>query len=183
MAKSDRKSASPKGGAARAKPAKSPAKPRKSGPKRKVDWEINDQLIKESFYELLRLRKRAPKISEISERTGLSYSTVQRHIEQMDLDEIRTTSPARLMRDEVLIGLAKSAIGGNPRSAELYMELMHGYSKPTRVEHTGKDGGPIEIDDGISDDRRAAAIIAILERRRAQADRSGSESADDMDPE
>lgn len=183
MAKSVRKQPTGSTSGKARKSTKTAAKSKDSTPRRKADWESNHQLIKDSFYELLRLRKRAPKISEIAERTGLSYRTVQRHIEQMDLDEIRTTSPARLMRDEVLIGLAKSAIGGNPRSAELYMELMHGYSKPTRVEHTGKDGGPIEIDDGISDDRRAAAIIAILERRRAASGGSGAESADVVDPE
>ena len=60
------------------KPAKSTGKRREPTPKRRVDWEANDQLIKESFYELLRLRKRAPKISEISERTGASSATISR---------------------------------------------------------------------------------------------------------
>lgn len=183
MAKSVRKSRSQNAASATSKSSKSPKKPKNLTPKRRADWEANDLLIKEAFYDLLRLRKRAPKISEIAERTGVSYRTVQRHIEEMSLEEISTTSPARLMRDEVLIGLAKSAIGGNPRSAELYMELMHGYSKASRVELTGKGGGPIEVENGISDDRRAAAIIAILERRRAESDRSGSESSDDLDSE
>ena len=46
---------------------------------------------------------------------------------------------------------------------------------PQRLEHSGPDGGPIETSDvELSDDERAARVLAILDAARARGDRPSS---------
>jgi hypothetical protein len=156
---------------------------RKSAEQKRVDFESNGALIKETFYELLRLHRRAPKLQEIADRTGLCYKTVQRHVEHLDLQQIKRSSPARLMTDEVLVGLGRSGAAGNPASVKLFMQLFFGFTETTKNEHSGPDGGAIEIDDRIGEARRARAIAALLQRGGAEAGRPDSEPDESVDPE
>lgn len=159
----------------KAKKSDSTTKPRNTGPKRRVDWEHNHALIRTVIVEFLARTKRMPHISEISEDSGLAYKTVARHLrEGVDLDEIVSGSAVRMLTEDVLTGLARSAIGGNPNAAKLFFEVVHGYVPTARAEVTGANGGPIEID-AISDERRAAAVRGLLE--------SGEEGAAGSDPE
>jgi DNA-binding transcriptional ArsR family regulator len=150
---------------------------------RRPDWEANHNLIKELFYELLRLHKRAPQISEIADRLGLSYRTVERHIEEIDLREVMRESPVRLMTDEVLAGVARAGVNGSAANAKLFFQLMHGWAETMKNEHSGPDGGAIEIDDRIGETRRARAIAALLQRGGAEAGRPDSGPDESVDPE
>ena len=135
---------------------------KKMGGRRRADWERNHVLIRTVLVERMRSLKRMPQIGEISQQTGLSYRTVERHIKKVDFDGLVERSAVRLLTEDVLTGMAKAGINGSPRAAELFFEIVHGYRRVTKTELTGADGGPIEID-GISDDRRTAAVRALLE--------------------
>jgi DNA-binding transcriptional MerR regulator len=58
----------------------------------------------------------------------------------------------------------------DPRSAEVIIRVealrmrLEGTEAPTRLQHTGPDGKPMEFRDGITDDERAARIAALLDR-------------------
>lgn len=58
------------------------------------------------------------------------------------------------------------------------------YRDNSRIEHTGKGGGPIETQDvGLSDNERAARIVTLLDRARARRDGSPDSGDGDLEPE
>lgn len=57
-----------------------------------------------------------------------------------------------------------------------------GYKPADKQQISGPDGGPIQTEDvGISDDDRAARIVAVLERARSRADRPVDSHESDLD--
>jgi phage terminase small subunit len=76
-------------------------------------------------------------------------------------------------------------IGLHDAQAALFkIAQVHGLLKD-RIEHTGKDGGPIQHDSReLSDERGVALIVAILDRARARLDAPGGHAGElpDLDP-
>ena len=61
------------------------------------------------------------------------------------------------------------------------LKMAGRFIERTRSEMTGADGGPIQTEDvGVSDDDRAARILAVLERAGTRADRSADGATSDL---
>lgn len=91
----------------------------------RTDWEQNHAKIREAMLELLaEKRGRIPSQDEIAKRSGLSRTTVQRHMREMELTRI--AKPFRALADTVLLGLANRAVKGDTAAARLYFKLTFG---------------------------------------------------------
>ena len=179
MAKSDRKtrgSAPSKRSAKKSKKTAPPKKSKKSAPRRRADWERNHSLIRQVVVEFLGRTKRMPKISEISEDSGLSYSTVQRHIRGVSLAEVVETSSLRIIVEDVLTGMARAGIGGNHGAARLFLEVVYGWTSKSTTELSGPGGGPIEV---AGDFDRVVSAIQKLEAEKTEKDGGGDDAGDD----
>lgn len=61
--------------------------------------------------------------------------------------------------------ITTAATGGDWKAAEFMLTHSFGWSKTERVEHTGADGGPIQVQG--DEDAALAALALLAERRRA----------------
>ena len=62
----------------------------------------------------------------------------------------------------------EQAARGNPTARKWLSDYLVG-SPAQKHEHTGKDGGPIEIDDvGLTNEERAARIVALYDAATAK---------------
>jgi len=74
---------------------------------------------------------------EIAEEAGFSVSTLFKHYG----DDFR--SGRREVKRSIGAGVIKRALEGNQADAHFFLRTKGGWIQPQRIEHTGKDGGPI----------------------------------------
>lgn len=95
----------------------------------RVDYRKNHTLIKKAYVTLIAKdggEFGCPSISDIAKETGLNYSTVQRHYENITFEPKR--HPLRALTDDVLLAIARGAIAGVPASQKLWMQVMEGWN-------------------------------------------------------
>ena len=91
----------------------------------RTDWAANHSKIRDAMLTLIdRNKGRIPSQDEIANECGLSRTTVQRHLREMELTEI--AKPFRALADTVLLGLANKAVRGDTNAARLYFKLTFG---------------------------------------------------------
>lgn len=96
--------------------------------KRAKHWELNHRKIRDAYIQLIKEKQGMPTMSEISTITGLSHSTVQRHLDDLHFEPLK--HPLRILTPDVILAIANSARKGSAMSQKLWMQLMEGW-----VEH------------------------------------------------
>jgi hypothetical protein len=114
---------------------------------RRSDWIGNHVAMETAFFELVKMNKRMPTQKEISEHSGIPYSTVKRHFDEFDLGEI--VQQARTATGRVLLGLINGASRGNPAAVKLFFQIIHKWREGMevsipRAEHLFMGGKTIE---------------------------------------
>ena len=105
--------------------------------KRRVDWEHNNELIYSAFIEVALNKKRYPKLSEISELTGLSIKTIHKHTSEGNFDAIK--QKYSIFSEAALFQLATKAASGKSKDwTELYFKVVHGLGEKKQVDLTSK---------------------------------------------
>ena len=106
----------------------------------------------------LELRKAGANYQQIADRLGLANKSMAwqavhaaiRDIVREPAEAVLTIELARL--DALLLGVWTAAKAGDVRAIDRALRIMErrsaylGLDAPKRTEHTGKDGGPIELD-------------------------------------
>lgn len=133
------------------------------------------------------LRKAGGSYRAIGQQLGISHvqaqrdcETVLRELQQQSLglaDEWRTLQLQRC--EDMILGLWARARGGDTEAIGATVKVMRhqadllGLDAPKRIETSGIDGGPIEIDERItvSQAERDERILAIIDAARARLDR------------
>jgi hypothetical protein len=94
--------------------------------KKKETWETNHLLITEAIAFCMRCDQRMPSKTEIAEKTGLSRVTVHEHLKEYALHPKleEESEQFRIIAANVLAGVVKYAMNGDPRAARLYFEMV-----------------------------------------------------------
>lgn len=100
---------------------------------------------------------------------------------ELGIDKLRESILLRHLgdvdRSTILAALEEVGGAGVQARRLFYEQLM---TPVTRIEHTGPEGGPVQTHDvSLSDDERAARIMALLERARARRDGPAADSSGD----
>lgn len=103
--------------------------------KKNITWQTNQILIRDAFLEVLKTEKRAPQITEISKRTKLSYKTVTKHIKELDFKSV--TDKAKVLTDDVMMSIFRSASKGNSGSQKLWMQIAEGWTEKKEFDIPG----------------------------------------------
>ena len=90
--------------------------------KKRADHEANRILISTKMFELISKRPRIPSARELSESTGLSPKTIERHLKDPSFSEMKVK--LRAMNDMMLVQFAnKVAKSSNPAFWDMYWVL------------------------------------------------------------
>jgi transcriptional regulator with XRE-family HTH domain len=91
------------------------------------DRASNQSRITQALAEFKTANKRLPTQEELAERTGLSRTTVQRRLRDIDFGE--AVAPLRLYLQDVLLTIAEKALAGDMRAAKLFLQVSYGWSE------------------------------------------------------
>ena len=94
----------------------------------RIDWHENHERIRAAFFSHIQEHKKPPTLGQLSAAVEMERKAVSRHLKRMK--PAFATSPAKLLKDEVLMGLAQAAMNtGDTAKVELYFELMFGWKR------------------------------------------------------
>ena len=102
---------------------------------RNITWEVNHRIISDSYLKLIKKLGRKPTYEEVVQDTGISRATLQKHIAELKFEP--QEHPLRILTDEVILSIYKSAIKGSSASQKLWFMLMEGWNEHQVIEHTG----------------------------------------------
>lgn len=102
-------------------------------------------------------------------KDGKKKRRAVRSIELKPLDKLTTDERALIDGFKITDKGAVEVLMPKRLDARKMLADFEGFDAPTRVETTGKDGGPIAIDD-ISDHARAKAILGLMVRNKIKAE-------------
>jgi len=101
------------------------------------DWEFNQVLIQDAFIKLLKKKKRKPTAVELAEETGLSTSSIDRHIKMMKFDMQSDTW--RSLTPAVMHSIFKGATRGGVFAQKLWLQVVESWSEDINVNHGAQD--------------------------------------------
>lgn len=123
--------------------------------KKRRDVEFNREAVRRAFLNALKQTNgRRPTVKELSEASGLSSKTIISHLETIDIRGVADPS-FKILSDDVILAVYRSAMKGNPTSAKLWFQLVHGWTEKTETKHSG------EIK---TDDTKPPVIIKITKK-------------------
>lgn len=109
----------------------------KKGENIRADYDRNLSAIRDAIYaHIIETKGRAPSYTDLSERTGLSYRTIEKRYKEIEFKPM--DSYFRLLTPDIIVAIANSAKKGSSASQKLWMQIIEGWSE--RTEITGKDG-------------------------------------------
>lgn len=126
--------------------------------KTRLDWERNNQIIRNGILDLLRKSKGTPPtVAQIADYTQLHKNTILKHIRTIKFKP--QESRFRVLTDDVILGLYRACIKGDARASKLWFQILEGFveKKQVKVKPAGLD-----LDDGIDPDDAAAIYNAML---------------------
>ena len=91
------------------------------------DRASNQALITEALASFKNTNKRLPTQEELAERTGLSRTTIQRRLRDIDFGE--AVAPLRLYLQDVLLTITEKALAGDMRAAKLFLQVSYGWTE------------------------------------------------------
>jgi len=92
-----------------------------------ITWEVNHRIISDSYLKLIKKLGRKPTYEEVVRDTGISRATLQKHIAELKFEPQK--HPLRILTDEVILSIYKSAIKGSSASQKLWFMLMEGWNE------------------------------------------------------
>lgn len=107
---------------------------------RKSDFAANNAIIRESFIAVLKRNKGLrPSVDELSSETGLSGSTIKKHLKELDFKDLMSENACfKLLTDDVVLAVYRTAIKGNPSAQKLWFQVVEGWSEKQVTEHSGR---------------------------------------------
>lgn len=126
------------------KPPKKLPKTSEIPEERNITWQGNHIAIREAFIRVLQEKKRAPQITELCRETGLSDVTIKKHISTLDLPKF--TDKARVLTEDIIMAIFRSATMGNTASQKLWMQIVENWTEKSEMKH---DGGVVVIESTI----------------------------------
>ena len=100
---------------------------------RNITWDLNHQIIRDSYVNLIRELERKPTYEEVAKDSKLSINTIKKHIKELKFDPLK--HPLRVLTDDILISIAKSAKEGSYASQKLWMQVCEGWSEKQEITH------------------------------------------------
>mgnify|MGYP001323089641 CR=1 FL=1 len=123
---------------------------RKDNTPKRSDWEMNNQKIREAFIVILKRKQgRKPTIEELAKEANLSAIAVRGHLKKLKFES--QGSMWKVLTEDVIIAVYKSAMKGNTASQKLWFQLIEGWTEKNEIEHSGH----------ISTDQEPPVIIKI----------------------
>lgn len=106
----------------------------------RTDYEANNAIIREAFIAVLKRNKGLrPSIEELAEETGLHASTIKKHLKALDFrDLMQENACFKLLTDDVILAVYRSAMKGNPSSQKLWFQVVEGWSEKQVTEYSGR---------------------------------------------
>lgn len=101
-----------------------------------ITWDLNHQIIRDAYVNLIANLERKPTYKEVSEECNLSIKTIKKHIDMLKFNPSK--HPLRILTEDVIMSIANSATGGSHGSQKLWMQLLEGWSEKTIIEHEGQ---------------------------------------------
>ena len=98
-----------------------------------ITWELNHQIIRDSYMDLIKLNQKKPTIKQVSEDCKLSMTTIHKHLKSLKFDPLR--HPLRILTDDVLLSIASSAKAGSSSSQKLWVQIFEGWSEKQEITH------------------------------------------------
>jgi hypothetical protein len=120
----------------------------KNGKQRQSVWEINHAAIRDAYVSLISKLGRRPATAEVAELAQLSYDVTRKHIRDLKFEPI--AHPLKVLTDDVLLGIYKSAVDGNAASQKLWVQVMEGWRESNIVE--------AQVDHTVSDTKFAVKV-------------------------
>ncbi len=148
---------------------------------------VTREVTRENELRAWELRQKCWTQERIAAELGVDQGTVSKMLSRMNRRYLKTIQTQIEERKAEQTGqlekIAESAFTsfesdpGNARLLQAGMQALSdirkilGMDAPTRNEHTGKDGGPIEIDEvALTDEQRASKLLNLLERAKQRAE-------------
>ena len=100
-----------------------------------ITWDLNHQIIRDSYVNLIKLHKRKPTYAEVSIDCKLSPKTIKKHIDTLKFDPLR--HPLRILTEDVMLAIEDSAKKGSSASQKLWMQICEGWTEKTINEIPG----------------------------------------------
>lgn len=108
----------------------------KGDEKKRVSRELTRQVLVVAWFKLYKEKGRCPSYAEVAEAAGVSYPTVFRHFNNMDLDEL--LNKMKVYTEPVLNSLAMRAIEtGGANEVMTFMKIVHQLSDKAEVKLSG----------------------------------------------
>lgn len=105
-------------------------------------------------------------LDQIADFLGIGASTLDRRL--ADDERVRKAydrGRAKAIK-EVAKGLLRQALEGNLNAQTFYLRTQAGWKETQRTEHTGADGGPVELTQ-VSDEELRARRDRLLDRLKS----------------
>ncbi|NQU87294.1 MAG: hypothetical protein HQ541_16190 [Mariniphaga sp.] len=106
----------------------------KSG--KNITYDLNHQIIRDSYVKLIKNLKRKPTIAEVSKDCNLSHNTIDKHIKELKFNPLK--HPLRILSDDVILSIVNSAKKGSSASQKLWMQICEGWTEKQVIEHEGE---------------------------------------------
>lgn len=129
---------------------------------------IEERLSIAAFGNIFEFTEMVERVVTVQTKTG-SYEEVRAKAPMIDWDAVKASPLAPIIsgfKFDKDTGELVDFERDNALQALTQLRDMHGFKAPTRNEHTGKDGGPMEV---TSDADRARALTAFLARNGVAA--------------
>lgn len=84
-------------------------KKRKRG-NRRSDWQANQAVIGQAWFDYFKEHKRAPSMAELARKTGFHRNVVKSHVEELDIARMVATSTTRAAAGKVLESYTEKVI-------------------------------------------------------------------------
>lgn len=113
--------------------------------KKRSDWEKNHQAIRDAYVDFIKAKGKKPTITYISIQLEVSWKTVSRHLD--DIENDLRKSPLRVLTEDIILAVARSAQKGNHGSQKLWFQIMEGWQEKTNLDVTTQGRAlPRELD-------------------------------------
>ena len=100
-----------------------------------ITWDLNHQIIRDTYVKLIKELTRKPTYQEVSDACNLSVNTIKKHIDTLKFNPLK--HPLRILTEDVLMAIKKSAENGSSASQKLWMQICEGWTEKTINEIPG----------------------------------------------
>ena len=94
-----------------------------------------DELIKNTYLEYIKTKKKLPTQEEVAKICNISRKTVNLHLNKVNLATLH--APYKMFGDRVLLSLYIKAMKGDVQAIKLFLSLIYDWNEKTEHKHTG----------------------------------------------